>query len=199
MIKEYFRNYLLHNSDVTINLKNDSLKIHNLLNEDWEITLIDTGDNTSTGGRILRIKDYIGSETFALTYGDGLCNLNINESIRSHKKWDKIATVTAVRPPGRFGALLINDSSEVETFIEKPEGKNSWINGGFFILNPIVFDYIKDDNSSWEEDCLPILIKEKELNAFKHEGFWHPMDTLRDKKQLEKIWSSGTAPWKKWL
>ena len=198
LIKEYFNNYLLHTSDITLNLKNNSIKIHHTEAEDWNITLVDTGEETMTGGRLLRVKNYIGSERFAFTYGDGLSDQDIQETINFHKKNKKLATVTAVRPPGRYGALGINNDSQVDTFFEKPEGKNSWINGGFFILEPEVINLIKGDDSSWEEDCVPDLIKKGELNAFKHEGFWHPMDTLRDKNNLHYMWQVNNAPWKIW-
>ena len=196
IIKEYFANYFLHNSDVTIETQNNSLQIHNSTSEPWKISLIDTGINTMTGGRIKKIKNFI-DDTFFLTYGDGLSDVNLSELLKFHKKNDSIATLTAVQPPGRFGILKINDT-KVTSFFEKPAGDGSWINGGFFVLEPEIFDYIDGDNTVWEKEPLEKLANEKKLTAFKHTGFWHPLDTMRDKKILDNLWDSGNAPWKKW-
>jgi len=200
VIKEYFANYFLHNSDVTIDLKNNSLEMSNTKAEPWKITLVDTGLETLTGGRLKRIKDYIQNETFMLTYGDGVADINIAELVDFHKKHKKHATITAVQPSGRFGALVIKDNVEVTSFMEKPKGDESWINGGFFVLEPEVFDYIQDDeNIVWEREPLAQLTKDSQLNAYKHKGFWRPMDTLRDKNELVDMWIEGRAPWALWL
>jgi len=198
MIKEYFANYFLHLSDVTVKLATGKLKIHNCKSEDLEVTLIDTGLNTQTGGRIKRVKSYIGNETFMLTYGDGLSDLNIDDLVNFHKKHGKLATVTAVKPPGRFGTLVLGKNSYIAKFEEKPVSDGGWINGGFFILEPKVLDYIEGDETYWERDPLENLAKDNELVAYKHDGFWKPMDTLRDKRELEEIWNSGKAPWRVW-
>ena len=198
LIKEYFSNYFLHMSDVTFDLSNNSMLVHHKKSEPWKITLVDTGEDSETGGRLKRVKKYLDNDIFAFTYGDGLSNVNIQLVIKQHIKSKKLATVTAVRPPGRYGALGIREESEVSFFFEKPEGEKSWINGGFFILQSEIFKYIKGDSCSWELDCLPKLVNDGELHAFKHEGFWQPMDTLRDKKKLDNLWNSGNAPWQKW-
>tara|TARA_B100000963_G_C22595583_1_gene657672 strand:+ start:161 stop:931 length:771 start_codon:yes stop_codon:yes gene_type:complete len=198
LIKEYFSNYFLHMSDVTFDLSNNSMLVHYKKSEPWKITLVDTGEDSETGGRLKRVKKYLDNDIFAFTYGDGLSNVNIQSVIQQHIKSKKLATVTAVRPPGRYGALGIREESEVSFFFEKPEGEKSWINGGFFILQSEIFKYINGDSCSWEVDCLPKLVNDGELHAFKHEGFWQPMDTLRDKKKLDNLWNSGKAPWHKW-
>ena len=198
LIKEYFSNYFLHMSDVTFDLSNNSMLVHHKKSEPWKITLVDTGEDSETGGRLKRVKKYLDNDIFAFTYGDGLSNVNIQLVIEQHIKSKKLATVTAVRPPGRYGALGIREESEVSFFFEKPEGEKSWINGGFFILQSEIFKYINGDSCSWELDCLPKLVNDGELHAFKHEGFWQPMDTLRDKKKLDNLWNSGNAPWQKW-
>ena len=195
VIKEYFSNYFLHLSDVTIELATGKLKIHNCKSEDLKVTLIDTGINTQTGGRIKRIKDYINNETFMLTYGDGLADINIHNLVNFHKKHGKLATVTAVNPPGRFGTILIDDNSTIVEFNEKPVSGGGWINGGFFVLESDIFNYIKGDETYWEREPLENLAKDGELIAYKHTGFWKPMDTLRDRRELEKIWNSGKALW----
>ena len=195
LIKEYFSNYFLHMSDVTFDLLNNSMVVHHKKSEPWKITLVDTGEDTETGGRLKRVRKYLDDDIFAFTYGDGLSNVNVRLVIEEHIKSNKLATVTAVRPPGRYGALGINDESEVSSFFEKPEGKNSWINGGFFILKSDVFKYINGDKCSWEIDCIPRIVNDGELNAYMHEGFWQPMDTLRDKNKLDNLWDSGQAPW----
>ena len=198
VIKEFFANYLLHSGDVTISMKNNKVTLHKDRTEPWEVTLIDTGSNTMTGGRLKRVKDYINDDDFCFTYGDGLADVNIAELIESHKKSGKLATVTAVKPPGRFGSLKISESNEVNKFQEKIDGDGSWINGGFFVLKKKVIERIHDDSISWETKPLQSLAEENQLNAFKHNGFWKPMDTLRDKNSLEELWSKGDAPWKVW-
>ena len=197
MIKEYFSNYGLHTSDTTINLKNKTIKVHKKTTEKWKITLIDTGANSFTGGRILRIKDYVG-ENFCLTYGDGLANVNIKELLKFHKLKKKIATVTVVRPTARFGKVVVDNNMNVKKFLEKSSTANDWVNGGFFVLNKKVFKYLKNDMTIFEKDPLERLTKEKQLSAFKHNGFWQPMDTLREKEYLDELWYSNKAPWKTW-
>lgn len=198
IIKEYFMNYFMHMSDITVDLSNGGIKVHNSKAENWKVTLVDTGLDTMTGGRIKRIKDHLNGERFMLTYGDGVGDVNINSLVKFHESHGKLATMTAVQPSGRFGALRINDDKKVESFVEKPAGDGAWINGGFFVLEPQVIDYIKDDNTIWEREPLENLTKESQLFAYKHEGFWKPMDTLRDKIELEKLWSTKEAPWKVW-
>ncbi len=197
VIKEFFKNHLLHKSDVTFDLTHSDIVIHNNRSEPWKVTVVDTGEDSNTGGRIKKIKNYINKESFCLTYGDGVGSIDINKLIKFHFKNKKLATVTATRPPARFGALDIKNNN-VKTFIEKPKGDNNWINGGFFVLEPKVIDYIKDDKTFWEKEPLEKLAKNNQLAAFKHGGFWQPMDTLRDKLKLEELWQSGTAPWKVW-
>jgi glucose-1-phosphate cytidylyltransferase len=198
VIKEYFANYFLHQSDVTLDIGNNKIEIHKSTSEKWKITLIDTGKETMTGGRIKRIKEYVNNERFMLTYGDGVGNVNIEELVKTHEQKGKLATVTAVQPTGRFGALGINDDNQVESFFEKPKGDGSWINGGFFVCEPAVFDYINDDNTVWEQGPLEKLAKEENLSAYKHAGFWKPMDTLKDKQDLNKYWEASQAEWKIW-
>ena len=197
LIKEYFSNYVLHTTDVTINLKKNTVKVHKKYSEDWNITLVNTGLHTQTGGRILRIKDYIDSD-FCLTYGDGLANINLKELINFHKKHKKYATMTAVQPLGRFGALNIDSDNAVQNFLEKPKGDGQWVNGGFFVLSKKIFNYIRGDESVWEKEPLENLAKDLNLKSFKHNNFWQPMDTLRDKEFLENLWNSKKAPWKIW-
>jgi glucose-1-phosphate cytidylyltransferase len=198
VVKEYFSNYFLHQSDVTISMKSNSLKVHHGRAEPWTITLVDTGDNTMTGGRLARVKEYIeDQEAFCFTYGDGLSDVNITELIAFHKKHRKKATLTAVFPPGRFGALDIN-GNQVIKFKEKPKGDDARINGGFFVLSPKVLELIDSDECSWEQEPLKRLAKDGELMSFIHDGFWQPMDTLRDKILLQELWQSGKAPWKTW-
>jgi glucose-1-phosphate cytidylyltransferase len=197
IIKEFFANYFLHMSDITINLEDNSIKVHSVKTEPWKVTLVDTGLNTMTGGRIKRVQKYIGNETFMLTYGDGVADINIKKLIEFHKKHGKYATVTAVQPSGRFGALEI-EGEKVISFKEKPKGDGSWINGGFFVLEPEIFDYIEGDDTIWEEKPLENLAKDGQLMAFKHEGFWKAMDTLRDKRELEALWQSKNPPWRIW-
>lgn len=199
VIKEYFKNYFLHMSDVTFSMENNDMKVHHNNAEPWKVTLVDTGENTMTGGRLKRVYSYIKNEDlFCFTYGDGVGNINISETITFHKKNNKIATVTATRPQARYGALQIGTNQQVHNFEEKPDGDGSWINGGFFILNPSIVKYIKDDQTSWEKEPLTSLAKDGELFAYKHQGFWMPMDTLRDKIMLNKLWNSDKAPWKIW-
>lgn len=198
LIKEYFSNYLLHSSNVTFDLSTNSMSFHQNSAEPWRITLIDTGAETMTGGRVKRIAPYIEDETFLLTYGDGVGDIDITASLHYHREHGRAATVTAVQPAGRFGRLGIGDEGAVEQFDEKPRGDGNWINGGFFVLEPSVFEYIDDDRTVWEQAPLERLAKEGELQAFKHHGFWLPMDTLRDKQHLESLWSRGEAPWKVW-
>ncbi|NKN34911.1 glucose-1-phosphate cytidylyltransferase [Agrobacterium sp. a22-2] len=198
VIKEYFANYGLHMSDITFDLANNSLQFHRQSAENWRVTLVDTGETSLTGGRLKRVASYLkDEEAFCFTYGDGLCDVDIGATVRFHKQHGRLATVTAVRPPARFGALKL-DGNTVNGFIEKPEGEGGFINGGFFVLSPRVIDRIEDDNSSWEGEPLTGLAEDGELQAFMHEGFWQPMDTLRDKNLLESMWSSGNPPWKIW-
>ena len=198
VIKEYFANYFLHMSDVTFDLRGNSMHVHQKRAEPWKVTLVDTGDATMTGGRILRIADHVrDEEAFCLTYGDGVGDVDIAASIDFHRGHGKAATVTATYPPGRFGALDIEDG-EVRSFQEKPRGDGSMINGGFFVLSPRVLDYIDGDDTLWEQEPLQRLAADGELMAWQHRGFWQPMDTLRDKTQLEDLWAAGKAPWKTW-
>lgn len=198
VIKEYFSNFFLHQSDVTFDVANGNMQIHNTKSEPWKVTLVDTGDNTQTGGRLKQIKRFLDDEPFCMTYGDGVADVDVSRLIDSHTTSGCLATVTAVRPPGRFGALSIDNSSLVKAFYEKPEGDNSWINGGFFVLNPDTLDYIDSDSTLWEEEPLRKLAAENQLNAYMHNGFWQPMDTLRDRNKLNTLWLSGQAPWKLW-
>ena len=199
LIKEYFAHYFLHESDITFDFSNANQQIvHNQTVEPWRVTLVNTGLETMTGGRIKRIRNYIGEETFMLTYGDGVADVNIHELLDFHKSNGKLATVTAAQPGGRFGALNLTEDNLVDVFKEKPKGDKSWVNAGFFVLGHQVFDYIKDDATFFEKEPLENLAKDKELVAYKHPGFWQPMDTLRDKNFLESLWESGKAPWKIW-
>lgn len=199
VIKEYFANYFLHQSDVTFDFTNKSDRIiHSQRAEPWRVTLVDTGRNTMTGGRVKRIQEYVGNETFMLTYGDGVGDIAIGDLVRFHKNHGKYATVTAVQPSGRFGTMNLNDVDFVQSFQEKPKGDGSWINGGFFVLEPDIFDYIAGDETYWEREPLENLAKSGQLIAFRHHGFWKPMDTLRDKTALEELWNDGNAPWKIW-
>lgn len=199
VIKEYFANYFLHMSDVTFSMKDNSMHVHHNKAESWTVTLVDTGENTMTGGRLKRVNEYLkGEESFCFTYGDGVGDVNISETIAFHKKHGKLATLTATRPPGRYGALKFGTDDIIENFQEKPDGDGSWINGGFFVLNPRVIDLIEGDETSWEEGPLKQLATNGELMAFKHEGFWQPMDTLRKKIMLNKLWMDNQAPWKLW-
>lgn len=199
ILKEYFYNYALHNSDASFNLKEKSFSLNRNSSEEWTVHCVDTGLNTQTGGRLKRIQDYIDDETFLFTYGDGVGDIDISKTIKNHKKSKKIATITAVSPPGRFGALKINGiTNEVEIFEEKPQKGNTWINGGFFVLEPEVFNYISGDNMPWEDEPLKNITKERQLNCYKHDGFWQPMDTIREKSILNQLYLNGEAPWKIW-
>ncbi len=197
LIKEYFANYYLHLADVTFDMATNTQTLHKSKVENWKVTLVDTGNETMTGGRLKRVRDYIGSDTFCLTYGDGVADIDIRALVQFHESHGKLATVTAVRPPGRFGALdMVGDS--VRGFQEKPMGDNGWINGGFFVLSPAVIDRIGGDEIVWEREPLESLAQQGELQAYRHEGFWQPMDTLRDKRTLEQLWLEGRAPWRIW-
>ncbi|MBW4046351.1 MAG: glucose-1-phosphate cytidylyltransferase [Proteobacteria bacterium] len=197
IIKEYFANYFLHTSDVTFHMENNHMEVHQKHAEPWKVTLVDTGDDTMTGGRLRRVRNYLGDEDFCFTYGDGVADIDIGELINFHREKGVLATLTAVQPPGRFGALDIQGNS-VRSFQEKPHGDGSWINGGYFVLSPRVIDYIRDDSTSWEREPMEKLASEGQLSAYRHEGFWQPMDTLRDKTHLETLWQAGKAPWKAW-
>lgn len=198
VIKEYFANYGLHMSDITFDLAENRLQFHRKSAENWRVTLVDTGENSMTGGRLRRVADYLkDEEAFCFTYGDGLCDVDIGATIRFHKSHGREATVTAVRPPARFGALKL-DGDTVEGFVEKPAGEGGFINGGFFVLNPKCIDRISDDSTVWEAEPLSGLAEDGQLKAFFHTGFWQPMDTLRDKVHLETLWNSGSPPWKTW-
>lgn len=198
IIKEYFANYFLHQSDVTIDIRDNKMEIHDSKAEAWKVTLVNTGLETMTGGRVKRIKPYVGSETFMLTYGDGVADINIQDLINFHKTHGKIATITASQLGGRFGALNLLEGNLVDVFKEKPKGDVSWVNAGFFVLEPKVFDYIKGDDTFFEKEPLENLARDRQLVAYKHSGFWQPMDTIRDKSHLETLWQSGKAKWKVW-
>lgn len=197
MIKEYFSNYFLHNCDVTFDMRTNELSVHQNVNEPWKVTLVDTGAETMTGGRVRRVRDYVGDEPFMLTYGDGVSDVNLGELLRFHQEHGLQATLTAVQPLGRFGALDV-DGDSVLAFREKPLGDGDWINGGFMVLEPGIFDRIEGDSTIFEGHPLQSLAADGQLAAYRHGGFWQPMDTLRDKMQLERLWISGEAPWKVW-
>jgi glucose-1-phosphate cytidylyltransferase len=197
VIKEYFANYFLHMSDVTFDIEHNQMEVHQRFAEPWRVTLVDTGVATHTGGRLKRIKRYLGDEDFCLTYGDGVADVNIGKLIEFHKKEGKLATVTAVQPPGRFGVLEL-EGHLIRHFQEKPSGAGSWISAGFFVLSPKVVEFIEGDATPWENEPMERLARESELNAFRHDGFWQSMDTLRDRQYLESLWQSGKAPWQVW-
>lgn len=197
IIKEYFANYFLHTSDVTFDMQNNRMEVHQKFAEPWRITLVDTGENSMTGGRLRRVKEYLDNEDFCFTYGDGVGNVDIQATIALHKKNKRLATVTAVMPEGRFGAIEHQDNI-VKSFIEKPKGDGSWVNGGYFVLSPKVIDYIENDQTLWEQEPMRNLASDDQMSVYFHEGFWQPMDTLREKHYLEKLWESGKAPWKIW-
>jgi glucose-1-phosphate cytidylyltransferase len=198
IIKEYFANYFLHTSDVTFDLSRNAMEVHKRHAEPWRVTLVDTGDNTQTGGRLRQVRDYLSpGEAFCFTYGDGVSDVDIGASIRFHREQGKLATVTAATPPARFGALKI-EGAEVRCFNEKPAGSEGFINAGFFVLSPAVIDLIENDQTSWESAPLETLAARRQLSVWRHHGFWQPMDTLRDKNHLEQLWQSGQAPWKNW-
>lgn len=198
VIKEYFANYFLHMSDVTFDMSENKVDYHKSDAEPWKVSLIDTGASSMTGGRIKRIRPYIDDKPFMLTYGDGVGNINIGDLVNFHHANNKLLTVTAVQPAGRFGALNIDNSGLVDSFLEKPKGDGTWINGGFFVCQPEVIDFISDDSTIWERDPMEQIASKGEMSAFKHEGFWKPMDTLRDKTELETMWEQQSAPWKIW-
>lgn len=197
MVKEYFSNYFLHTSDVTFDLARNAMEVHHRHAEPWRVTLVDTGEHTQTGGRLRRAAEYLGEGTFCFTYGDGISDVNIGAQLRFHRERGTLATVCAVQPPGRFGALDI-EGNRITRFTEKPEGDGSWINGGFFVLEPGALRYVESDNTVWEREPMEALARDKQLSAYTHTGFWQPMDTLRDKVKLEDLWQSGNAPWKIW-
>ena len=198
MIKEYFANYFLHMSDVTFDMANNQMEVHEQHAEPWRVTLVDTGNDTQTGGRLRRVADYLDEgEPFCCTYGDGIADIDITATIEFHRSHGRLATITAVQPPGRFGALVL-DGQTVTRFAEKPGGDGGLINGGFFVLNTECLDLIEDDDTKWEEEPLGLLAERDQLRAYRHEGFWQPMDTLRDRNQLESLWASGSPPWRVW-
>jgi glucose-1-phosphate cytidylyltransferase len=197
VIKEYFANYFLHMSDVTFDMSRNSMEVHQRYVEPWKVTLVNTGEETLTGGRLRRVREHLGSEPFCFTYGDGLSDVDIGELIRFHRAHGRLATVTAIQPPGRYGALDM-DGDAVASFKEKPAGDGAWINGGYFVLDPAVIDNIDGDQSSWEGEPLMRLAREGQLMSYRHTGFWQAMDTLRDKTQLEELWLRGNPPWKVW-
>jgi glucose-1-phosphate cytidylyltransferase len=199
LIKEYFANYFMHMSDITINMNDNSVEVHQNNSEPWKVTLVDTGQNTMTGGRLKRVSNYIkNDELFCFTYGDGVGNIDITKLIKFHKSHGKLATITATQPPGRFGAIKISKENMVDNFTEKPSGDGSYINAGFFVLSPKILNRISDDLTKWEEEPLVSLAADGELGVYKHESFWQPMDTLREKELLNKLWDQGIAPWKVW-
>ena len=198
VIKEFFTNYFMHKSDITIDMSTNSMEVHDTTVEPWKITLVDTGVKTMTGGRIKRVKEYIGNEPFMFTYGDGLSNVNIKKLLEQHQAIKKICTLTAIQPVGRFGVIEFSEGNEISSFVEKPRGDGAWINGGFFVCQPEVFDYISDDMTIWEKEPMETIAKEGGMMAYRHDGFWKPMDTLRDKQELEQLWEEGNAEWKLW-
>jgi len=198
VVKEYFANYFLHKSDVTIDMTDNSIKVHDSQAEPWKITLVDTGNESMTGGRIKRIQPHVGNEPFMLTYGDGVSDVNIGKLVEFHKSHGKICTVTSVQPSGRFGALNLDENQSVKSFLEKPKGDGAWINGGFFVCQPEVFNYIQGDSTIFEKEPMEKIAADGEMKAFNHSGFWKPMDTLRDKHELEEDWATNQAKWKIW-
>ena len=197
LIKEYFNNYMLHNADVTFDIARGNMDVHHHTAEPWRVTVVDTGEKTMTGGRLKRVRRYLGNEDFCMTYGDGIGDIDISALVRFHREHGRFATVTAAQPPGRFGALRL-DGDAVVSFQEKPQGDGSWINAGFFVLKPHVLDYIDGDHVLWEQEPIEQIAREGHLRAHFHRGFWQPMDTLRDKTLLEDLWNGGAAPWKSW-
>jgi glucose-1-phosphate cytidylyltransferase len=199
VIKEYFANYHLHRAEVTFDLKNNEMEVHSSCAEPWRVTLVETGDKTMTGGRLKRVRDHVCDETFCMTYGDGVSNVNISQLIEFHKTQGTLATLTAAQPPGRYGAFKLGSTeNKITAFKEKPNGDGAWVNSGFFVLEPGVMDYIDGDATTWEKEPMEKLATNGELAAYKHSGFWQPMDSLRDKHVLEDLWQSGKAPWKIW-
>ena len=197
VIKEYFANYFMHMSNITFDMSNNEMMVHENNAEPWKVTIVDTGDESMTGGRLKRVKDYLDGESFCFTYGDGVSDVNIREVIKFHKEKEKWATVTAVQPPGRFGAIKMDDTT-ITSFVEKPNGDGGFINGGFFVLEPEVLDLIEKDSTIWEREPMEKLAELRQIEAYRHTGFWRPMDTLRDKNYLEDLWNSNKAPWKVW-
>ena len=198
-IKEYFANYFLHQSDITINMQTNNMEVHNNTSEPWKVTLVETGRDTMTGGRIKRAQKYIGDETFLLTYGDGVCDINITDSIKFHRAKAKAITVTAIQPEARFGNLDIDQEQNIKQFVEKPKNEAGWINGGFFVCEPEIFNYLTEDEECiFEQEPLKNLATDGKMSAYKHDGFWQPMDTLRDNQKLNQMWKAGKAPWKVW-
>jgi glucose-1-phosphate cytidylyltransferase len=199
LLKDYFANYFLHRADVTLDLATNSITTQASGAEPWKVTIVDTGDGTMTGGRVKRVREYLDDETFCLTYGDCVSDIDITRLVEFHRSEEALGTLTAVQPPGRFGVLSLGEGeTRIESFTEKPAGEGGWVNGGFFVVEPEVLDYIASDQTVWEREPLERLSSEQKLAAYRHEGFWHPMDTLRDKSVLEELWSSGDAPWKVW-
>jgi glucose-1-phosphate cytidylyltransferase len=198
IIKEYFANYFLHMTDVTFHMKLNTMEVHRQKAEPWQITLVDTGEASMTGGRLRRVREYIGNETFCFTYGDGVADVDVGALIDFHRQHGRQATLTAVQPPGRYGALQMTPDGAVHGFQEKPEGDGGWINGGYFVLEPEVIDRIEGDATTWEQEPLKSLAHDGQLSAYHHRGFWQPMDTLRDRVHLEELWAAGKAPWKVW-
>jgi glucose-1-phosphate cytidylyltransferase len=197
VIKEYFANYFLHMSDVTFDMAENRMEVHQRHAEPWRVTLVDTGQETLTGGRLKRVQQYVGKETFCFTYGDGVADVDISRLVAFHRAEGKVATLTAIQPPGRYGAVSI-DAARVTSFAEKPAGDGAWVNGGYFVLEPGAFDYIANDQTSWESGALVRMSQDGKLSGYQHAGFWQAMDTLRDKNHLEELWQSGHAPWKVW-
>lgn len=199
VIKEYFANYFLRMSDITFDMRFNQMHIHKGCAEQWQVSLVDTGEDTMTGGRLKRVQEYVGNETFCFTYGDGVSNINLSELIDFHRCQQTLATLTAVQPPGRFGAIALGEGqTKIAHFREKPDGDGAWVNGGFFVLEPQIFEFIQGDTTVWERNPLEKIAQAGQLSAYKHDGFWQPMDTLRDKNYLEKLWASNSAPWKNW-
>jgi glucose-1-phosphate cytidylyltransferase len=199
VIKEYFANYFLRMSDVTFDMCANRMEVHGGRVEPWRVTLVDTGENTLTGGRLKRVREHVGNDTFCFTYGDGVSDVNITELIAFHRQQRRLATLTAVQPPGRFGAIVLGqEQTQITSFHEKPDGDGAYINGGYFVLEPDVIDYIADDSTTWEQEPMQKLAHSGQLSAFKHDGFWQPMDTLKDKHYLEGLWQKNKAPWKAW-
>jgi glucose-1-phosphate cytidylyltransferase len=199
VIKDYFHGYFIRNSDVTFDMKNNSIEVHSTRREPWKVTVVDTGQDTMTGGRVRRVREHIGNERFHLTYGDGVADLDINALNAFHEREGALVTLTAVSPPGRFGALMLHEGShKIASFREKPRGDGAWVNGGFFVVEPEALDYIAGDGTSWEQEPLRDLARDGKLSAYRHDGFWQAMDTLRDKNYLEDLWAKGRAPWKRW-
>lgn len=198
VIKEFFANFFLHNSDVTFNLEDNTVDIHNSHSENWRVTLVDTGLSTMTGGRLKRVRDFVGDETFFLTYGDGVADIDIAETLEMHRSSGKVLTMTVYQPQGKLGVVDIEDDNNVRGFIEKPKSGNNWINAGFFVCEPQIFDVLEGDHEMFEQQPIQRLVERNQINAYKHHGFWRPMDTLHDNKELNKLWDQNIAPWKIW-